>query len=77
MTIIHRIGSCSYKRKNIFLKCKKTFRITKARILFIPFRDSRRDKRVFQKIVFLIMFGARLTGIKWKIYSGCWFLNIL
>ena len=32
MTVIHRTGSWSYKLKNIFLICKKTFRITKPRI---------------------------------------------
>ena len=80
MTITHRIGSWYYKLKNSFLKCKKTFRI-------IPFRDSRREKRVFKKIcfelkmrrlcTFLVVYGARLTGIKRKRYSGSCFLNIL
>ena len=26
---------------------------------------------------FFVVHGARLTGIKWKRYSGFWFLNIL
>ena len=24
---------------------------------------------------FLVAYGARPTGIKWKTYSGCWFLK--
>ena len=54
MTITHRISIWSYNLKNIFLKCKKTFRTMKGRILFTPFRDSsfRRKKRVFGKIMF-------------------------
>ena len=35
------------------------------------------DLKVGRLRTFLIVHGALLTGIKWKRYSGCWYLKIL
>ena len=35
------------------------------------------DLKMGRLCSFLFGYGARLTGIKWKVYSESWFLNIL
>ena len=64
MAIIHGIDSCSYELKNIFLNCRETVRITKARIQFIPFRDARRKEEAVVKTLFYSKNGS-------VVYSPC------
>ena len=41
------------------------------------FKKTCFDLKMGRLCTFLVVYGACLTGIKWKRYSGCWFLNIL
>ena len=43
--------------KNVFLKYRLAFRITNASFHFIPFGDSRKKERVFEKTMFYIENG--------------------